>query len=112
VDDKRTEEMLRESWQPQPPDGMRERVLGRSREEPAPRRAWFAFSWRTAFAAVGILIICLSFISDSARQSRLAALETREPAGKCALMAAQPVTMAEWRAELLRPTERPSEGTR
>jgi len=116
VDDERIEEMLRESWQPQLPDGMREKVLGRARAEAFRRQGlgWFAVSrrWQTALAVAGVLIVILTAVSDVSRQSRLAAYECREAPRKRMVLAREPVTMAEWRAELDRIIGNPSDGQR
>ena len=111
MDDKRIEDMLRQSWQPQPPAGMRERVLGRANRE-AERRTrcrWLPLSWRTAFAALGVLIVTLSAISDSARQSRLAPPGNAGQQRCASLVASRPVTLAQWRGELFRLTENPND---
>ena len=78
MDDRRIEDMLRECRTPKPPDGMRERVLRRSREELARQRTnrpllWMS-RWKLALASLGILVILATNISDYARQSRLSAM--------------------------------------
>ncbi len=109
MDNERIEEMLRDSWQPLPPEGMRDRVLRRARREaPGVRRRFrlFALPWlRPALAALGVLIVLLTSVSDSARQSRLAQLENGPASETRALVAAHPVTMAQWHAELYRLTQ-------
>ena len=78
MDDKHIEDMLRDSWSPEPPEGMRERVLGRARQElPARRAGWGLLGmsgWKLAFASLCLLTILVSNLADSARQVRLAAL--------------------------------------
>jgi hypothetical protein len=95
---------------------MRERVLRRARGEASEGRGrfrLFALPWlRPALAALGVLIVLFAALSDSARLSRLAALENHNAPETRALVAARPVTMAQWRAELYRLTESPSDGTR
>ena len=112
MDDKRIEDMLRESWQPQPPEGMRERVLGRANREVerGSRRTWFPLGWRTALATLGVFVIVLSVISDSARQSRLAALANGGQLQCTSLVASRPITLAQWRGELFKLTENPNDG--
>ena len=76
MDDRRLEELLRDSWSPLPPEGMRERVLRRSREELArrrPRIAWLV-GWKPALAAVAVLFVLMMNISDYATSRRIAAL--------------------------------------
>ena len=73
MEDKRMEELLRQSWQPKPPEGMRERVLRRSREE-FRRSRWAKVGWRPVFATIAILMVLSTGISDHCRQIRLAQL--------------------------------------
>ena len=77
MDDSRIEEMLRESCSRATPEGMRERVLGRAREElargRAGRRPWI-LNWKPALAALAVLIIMSANVSDALRQSRLDAM--------------------------------------
>ena len=75
MNDDRIEELLRKSWSPEPPVGMRERVLrraGRELEHSAPRPAWTA-RWKLALASLGVLVILVTNVSDFARQARLSA---------------------------------------
>ena len=73
MDDKRIEELLRESWSPKPPEGMRERVLRRSREELRQTRPT-RIGWRPIFATIAIVMVLGTGISDHCRQVRLAEL--------------------------------------
>jgi len=73
MEDKRVEELLRESWSPRPPDGMRERVLRRSREEIRQTRPT-RIGWRPIFATIAIVMVLGTGISDHCRQMRLANL--------------------------------------
>jgi hypothetical protein len=73
MEDKKIEELLRESWSPRPPDGMRERVLRRSREEIARTRPSY-LGWRPVFATIAILMVFATGISDHFRQERLSRL--------------------------------------
>ena len=73
MNDKQIEQLLKEIWSPKPPDGMRERVLRRSREElKHARPTWLG--WKPAFATVGILMVLASGVSDHCRQVRMARL--------------------------------------
>lgn len=73
MDDRRIEEMLRESWTPTPPDGMRERILRRTREELLSRRS-APGRWKLALATIGLLVVLVTGVSDHARQTRLTAM--------------------------------------
>jgi len=76
MDDKRMEESLRSAWSPQPPDGMRERVLRRAHEQSARSRSarpiFGVARWKFAFAGLGIAVVLLGNTADYARQSRMA----------------------------------------
>lgn len=76
MDDRQIENMLRDSWDPQPPDGMRERVLRRAQEQSARSRSGRPIlgtaRWKLALAGLGIAVVLLGNISDYARQSRIA----------------------------------------
>ncbi len=75
MNDDRIEELLRKSWPPEPPTGMRERVLGRAAQElkDASPRSALAARWKLALASLGVLVILLTNVSDHARQARLSA---------------------------------------
>ncbi|MBI3947694.1 MAG: hypothetical protein HY321_17370 [Armatimonadetes bacterium] len=76
MDDERIEEMLRESWRPEPSPGMRERVLRRAGEAAPPaRRRRRAGRWQYALACLGILSVALAGASDAARRGRIAAVQ-------------------------------------
>jgi len=75
MDDRRIEEMLRRSWQPQPPDGMRERILRRSRQELERRRPIWRFALRRpVFAALALAVLLAVNVSDHYRQARISAM--------------------------------------
>jgi len=74
MDENRVEEMLRGSWSPEPPDGMRERVLSRARREPRVVRLFGMPRWQAALVIASVLVVLFSGFSDSARHRRLAAL--------------------------------------
>ena len=78
MDDKRMEEMLRESWSPEPPDGMRERVLRRARAELGQPTRPAIFQWKPLLATLAIVIVLLTNISDQCRQSRMTAMMDSE----------------------------------
>lgn len=72
-DDRQIEEMLREHWHPEPPPGMRERVLHHAaaipvEAVPAARRAC---RWQLAFAGAGLSLALAAGISDHFRHERL-----------------------------------------
>jgi hypothetical protein len=77
MDDRHIEETLRKSWSPSTPEGMRERVLRRTREELARGRAgWrpWILNWKPALAALAVFVIMFANVSDFLRQSRLDAM--------------------------------------
>lgn len=106
IDDNRIEELLRESWQPEPPDGMRERVLDRARPQLNRRRFWFPRiairRWQLGLAAAALLVVVICGQSDSARVSRLAALENGQVVNTNMLMAQRPLTLGQTRSEVER----------
>jgi hypothetical protein len=111
MEDKQIEELLRESWQPEPPDGMRKRVMNRARRELRPR--WFFLPrlalprWQAAFALAAAVIMLACGISNSARENRLAALENRDSLQGCVIVAQRPATLGESRLRLARLMEDP-----
>ena len=77
MNDDRMEELLRKTWQPEPPEGMRERVLARAYEKMAKRRRFdftWMLGWKPALTALGIAIVLLSSIADNRREARLTAM--------------------------------------
>ena len=76
MDDKRIEDMLRESWKPEPLDGMRDRVLRASRQElvHADRPLARVLRWKPLLASLAAVIVLLTNIADRQVQTRLAAL--------------------------------------
>ena len=98
MDDKRIEDILRESWSPEPPDGMRERVLRKSRQQVARRPSRIRFTWRMALAGLGIAIVVGSNLADRSTQSRMAVMMRQKPMTPCYTVVAQsPVTFGQWR---------------
>ena len=104
MDDRRIEEMLRESWKPEPPDGMRERVLRRARGELAhSRQPVLGMSrWKFALASLGLLVILLANISDHARQIRLSATMHGSPLTKMTAPYTVKGDLLAWRREIQR----------
>ena len=76
MDDKRIEDMLRESWKAEPPDGMRDRVLRTARQEltRADRPLARVLRWKPLLASLAVGIVLLTNIADHRVQTRLAAL--------------------------------------
>lgn len=68
MDDKRIEEMLRECWQPEPPNGLRDKVFRQNVQRCPISR------WKLALAGIGVAVVILSGLDDSARGDRLACL--------------------------------------
>ena len=78
MDDKRMEGMLRESWSPEPPDGMRERVLRRARAELGRPTRPAIFQWKPLLATLAIIVVLVTNVSDHCRQSRMTAMMDSE----------------------------------
>ncbi|MCX6377624.1 MAG: hypothetical protein NTU88_16595 [Armatimonadetes bacterium] len=76
MDDKRIEDVLRESWKAEPPDEMRDRVLRAARQElsRADRPLARVLRWRPLLASLAVVIVLLTNIADQRVQTRLAAL--------------------------------------
>jgi hypothetical protein len=76
MDDKRIEDMFRESRQPEPPDGMRDRVLRAARQElvRSRRPGIHLLRWKPLLASLAALIVLLTNIADQHVQTRLAVL--------------------------------------
>jgi hypothetical protein len=78
MDDKHIENLLRDSCTTSVPEGMRDRVLRRSRQELASgRRAKspiFMFSWKSALVSLALLVILGTNVSEYARQCRFAVM--------------------------------------
>jgi hypothetical protein len=114
MDDRRIEDLLRESWKPEPPDGMRERVMERAKPELT--RGWFWFPrfsiprWQLGFAAAVLLIVAGLSVSNSAREARLAALESCQEAPVRVMVAQRPMTFAEERIQLYKMLRDPACG--
>lgn len=103
MNDKQIVDILRESWSPEPPEGLRERVLRGSRTELLHRRARSArpwFTWRVAVAGLGIAIVLATNISDHIMQSRVAEIANPGPASASPMVAQGPVTLGQWRRNM------------
>ena len=72
MDDRFVEELLRRSWSPKPPDGLRERVLRRTAQGAARRSA--VSRWKLALAGLGLAAVILTNLANFARDNRIAAM--------------------------------------
>lgn len=82
MDDKHIEDLLRESWSPCPPDGMRDRILRNSRSELARNRhPKLHTNWKFALVTLSVFIVLATDISDYARQNRLSNMVGGPPSG-------------------------------
>ncbi len=109
MDDKRIEQLLRDSWSPEPPDTMRERVLARARQQTAQRRAPFfgLRRWQAALVAASLLLVLSAGLSDHARQVRLASVRGGTVSRETQV-AACPQTLGRLYLEMNRMLEHPS----
>ena len=112
MENREIEELLRESWQPEPPEGMRERVMNRARRELHRRTFLFPWPalprWQAGFAVAGLAVFIACGVSNMARENRLAALENREVRQTRILVAQRPLALSEGRVRLYRLLEDPS----
>ena len=100
MDDRRIEDVLRDSWQPMPPDGMRDRTLRLARKELARRQGgrrilgmgW----WKIALPALGIMIVILTNVADSRLEERIDAMVCRQSTGGPEAQVAQMISPQEW----------------
>lgn len=99
MNDKRIEDMLRKSWSPEPPEGMRDRVLRGSRQKNGDgcRRFQFTLTWRGALVGLGLVLVFVANTSDGTTQSRLTEMTHAGPTSSCALVAQSPLTLGQWR---------------
>jgi len=76
MDENRVEKTLRESWKPEMPDGMRERVLRAAREEllRAHRPRARFLHWKPLLAGIAAVIVLSTNIADYRVQVRLTRL--------------------------------------
>lgn len=112
MEDKQFEELLRESWEPEPPDGMRERVMNRAQAELGRRTFQFPWPemprWQVGLALTGVLILLVCGMSSISRETRLAALESSDYAQPRIFMAQRPMSMGIGRAQLFRLLDDPT----
>lgn len=99
MNDKHIEDILRESWSPESPDGMRDRVLRKTREsmlqeERAPR---LRLAWRFVLVTAGVLIVFLTQLADRSTQMRLARMTEDRPLMGSTVVAQRPPTLGNWR---------------
>ena len=103
MNDKQIEDVLRESWSPEPPDGLRARVLRGSRTELLHKQARSArpwFTWRMALTGLGIAVVLVTNISDRVTQSRVAEIANPRPSSASSMVAQGPVTLGQWRRNM------------
>lgn len=79
MDQDRIEEILRESFPKDEPQGMRERVLSKAAGELHPARVSWWPKVRLAFACAAVLLVLFANLSDKARQSRIAGVPDAQP---------------------------------
>ena len=112
MEDREIEELLRESWQPEPPEGMRDRVISRAKRELGRRILWFPRlvipRWQVGLAVAALVIVIACGISNTARENRLASLESSEYPQSRILVAQRPTTLGVGRAQLYRLLRNPS----
>lgn len=102
MNEKRIEELLRDSWSPQPPDGMRERVLRKGREALLQERGtrkqrWF--NWRFALVGAGLAAVLFTHAADQSTRARLVQISGERPAAVSTVVAQRPLTMGSWRTK-------------
>lgn len=104
MDDKRIEDMLRGSWQPEPPDGMRERIMNRARREL--RRPLIRFPrlavprWQLGFAATALAVVVACNLVGAAQESRIAALVQSDGSAPQVMVARGAGTLSYTRAQI------------
>ena len=101
MDDKRIEDMLRDSWQPSTPNGMRDRTLRLARQELSKRkRLVFGISrWKIALTALGIVIVLLTNTANSRMDKRIDAIVCRQSVGCPDARVAQMISPQEWQRQ-------------
>lgn len=100
MDEEHIENRLRQSWSPEPPQEMRDRVLRNARQELHSRRT-DSGGWRYAAVALGLMIVLAANISDFARQNRLSGM-THGSMGAVSASAVEPQdrNFLQWRLEI------------
>lgn len=101
MDDKRIEDMLRDSWQPEPPGGMRDRTLRLARKELAGRQSRILgiSRWKLALAALGIAIVLLTNAANSRVDKRIYMIVCRQSPSCLNAQVAQMMTPQEWQRQ-------------
>lgn len=98
MNDKQIEDLLRGSWSPEPPDGMRDRTLrgSRSAQERQPMsHRWV--NWRAGFVTAGLLLIVLTSLLDVGTQRHLAQICGEKGRTGSAMLAQRQCTIGNWR---------------
>lgn len=103
MNDKHIEDILRESWSPEPPDGLRERVLSKGREEllrdrDPGRQRWF--TWRVALVGAGVAILLVTNLMNISTESQVAQMLQETRSERFTTVAQRPVTLGEWRRSM------------
>jgi hypothetical protein len=81
MDDKHIEELLRNTLQATPPEGMWERTLTLARQQRARGRIFGTSQWKAAFVALSVAVIAFTSFSECRREQRIAALTVGSSAG-------------------------------
>jgi len=74
MDDKHIEDLLRNTLRATPPDGMWDRTLRLARQQRAVRPTPRTSRWTVTLAALSIVIIVLTSVSECRREERIATL--------------------------------------
>ena len=94
MNDRQIEDMLRRSWQPKPPEGMRDRVLRNARAEMSklkPGRTPGISRWKLALAGLGITVFISLLVIDGEQQSSIDKMTSIEaPTGSVVYLASAP----------------------
>lgn len=104
MEDKRIEELLRESWRPEPPEGMRERILNRAGRElsrPLPRFPRPAVPrWQLAFISGSLFVVLACNLLGTAQEARIASLVQSDGGFSRVAAADRTAALLESRAEI------------
>lgn len=100
MDDKRIEDLLRNTLRATPPEEMRYRTLRPARLELKKRQTRSHIlgvsRWKAVLAVCGVLIAVLTSISNSARQERIGEMVCRPSASAPQTHIAQSTSLQEW----------------
>ncbi len=99
MEDKRIEELLRESWNPEPPDGMRDRVLNRARRELTRPLFWFP-RWQAACVSAALAVVLACNLMAAAQESRIAALVQSDGSAPRVVVARGAAALSHSRAQI------------